>query len=175
MAHSTEWKVDTALKIVAALVALFGVWKFFSDQSTAETLRQRAASVEYVEKFGDANHAGAKEELFKFWVSQTTFTAHAADNGLSEREYRNFVQLVVPEYERSEELRKALIAISSYFDQAIFCREASLCDGLILDEFLCETAKTWDVAYQPFFESLNRGIASKELGRGLHRMAEQCR
>lgn len=174
MSEGFRTGVDYFLKILAMLIALFGVWKYFADKDAAVDAAAKAKSISYIHSYASGNMRDAREVLFSFWVSQDAFIDHVRSNKITHRDYENFVRFVLPRYENPKALQGALFSLANLYDQIIHCRESAICDAAILDDYFCPIVVQQQAQYGPFYEVLRADVASKDFGKSLERYAGFC-
>jgi hypothetical protein len=171
----TKDKIDLSLKVFAALVAAFGVWKYFEDRSEAARLTARAESLKVVRDFSSEAMLEARKALVQFWRSQPDFARYVAGaDSMSANEYAMFVRRAVPAYAKFDAIEVALFQLNDYFDAAYHCRASEVCDAALLNDFLCTKAPVLFDVYGPFFQILNRQIASQDFGESLRAHVDLC-
>lgn len=167
-------RIELALKIIATLIAAFGVWKYFADQQVTAQRTAKAEAISYVSQFGEPSMVSAREALTRFWRNNQEFVAYMDKNAISERVYVNFIRAAYPNYERRSEVDAALFRHKVFFDEIAFCREAEICDRLILDGFFCDISIEHAKIYGPFYAILSLEIGSARTDSELLRLAERC-
>ncbi len=168
-------KIDLGLKIFAAGIAAFGVWKFFADQALTRDLSARAESLRVVRDFSGSSMIDAREELTRFWRNYPEFISSTDEhNVVSNREYRGFVRSAMKTYSGAEQLSTALFRLNDYYETLYLCRLSNICDAQLLDTFRCDTAVAHQRYYADFFNELNRAIGGDDFGVSLASYATSC-
>lgn len=174
MSEGRKFQIDLTLKIVATLIAIFGVWKYFAEKDAAATAAAKARSIGFIERYASSDMRGAREALFSFWLAQESFVDHIRSNAITQREYGNFVRFSFPRYGDRKAMQSALFSLANLYDQVFHCRAAGICDSAILDEYFCPIAAQQQRIYGPFYEILRAGVASTDFGLSLQRYRDSC-
>lgn len=167
-------RIELALKIVTICIALFGIWKYFSDRNAVVVAEQKARSLTYIDRFSSPELVEARSELLAFWKDYPKFIAFIRENEISTRAYRNFVQATYPSYKNSHEIDSALFRLLLVFDEISYCRDSGLCDLRILDDFFCSYVTRYARVYGPFYEKLSSDIGAVHMDRRLQGFAREC-
>lgn len=164
--------IDLTLKLLATLIAAFGIWKYFAERDAAVTVDAQGRALGYIERFGDSDIIAARATLLDFWRDHPEYLAYIDAYAVTERVRANFVQAVYPQRPDRTEIDAALFRMVALFDEVAYCREAGICDPDILDGFFCVYASRFSEVYAPFFALLSEGMAP--IDAGLRRFAEAC-
>ncbi|MCP5075609.1 MAG: hypothetical protein GY947_20255 [Rhodobacteraceae bacterium] len=174
MTDDSRFKIDLAFKIVAAFIAVFGVWKYFADRDDAVSAAAKASSIVFIDKYASANMVKSREALFGFWLKQDAFVAHIRANAITPREYKNFIRFALPRYGARKVMQSALFSLANLYDQIYHCRQAKICDDAILDDYFCPRVAQQQKIYGPFYDLLRADVASADFGLGVLRYAKAC-
>ncbi len=71
-----DW-LDVALKVIATLIAIFGVWSFFAQRAEAARVAREERALAYIARFGGPDVVAARTALLNFWRRYPTFAAEA--------------------------------------------------------------------------------------------------
>lgn len=168
-------KADLALKVATALIAAFGVWKYFDTQERAVLQEARSESLELVERYSSGEIVASRKTLIDFWLRHPVFTEFARMEGVSFRELKGFVHATMKEEVSSINFRSALFEMSNFYDEVWACRSAQICEPVLLDSALCGRAKTHVKYYSVFFNEFNALIGGGSFGANLRKYATKCR
>ncbi len=167
--------IELVIKIVTVLVAVFGVWKFFSDQAAAVRLAARGEALKVMRDYSSEQLIQARKALVDFWKANPQFISYVEEaKTLSSNEYTMFIARVLPAYDQFDQLQTAIFRINDYMDATYYCRQSKICDATLLDGFVCDKALEYSMTYGPFFDVMNRLIASRDFGQGARLYAEDC-
>jgi hypothetical protein len=156
--------IDLSLKIVATLIAAFGVWKYFADRTAAADAEAQARALRYIERFGSAEIVAARMTLLEFWRDNPEYLAYVAAGSITRRERDNFVRATYSQHDNRSEIDGALFRMAALFDEIAYCRTAGICGNHILDEFFCGYTSRFADVYAPFFSILSAGMAPMDGG-----------
>lgn len=167
-------RLDLALKIVATLIALFGVGKYFADRAHARDLAARDRALGYIERFGSAELVATRARLLGFWRDYPEVAAVVGTRGITQREFAMFVEATYPARADRAEIDDALFRMQVFLDEMSYCRASDVCDREILDGFFCNFAQRYAKAYGPFYARLARDIGAAPIDAGLQAFAAEC-
>ena len=171
---SRSERFDLLVKVVATVVALFGVWKFFADRDALAIAETRTRSLSYMERFAGEDMIQARASLTQFWRSHPEFAAYVREEKLTEREYSNFVAVAYSNYAERPALDAALFRLLVFFDELEYCRHAELCDKVILHSYFCKFAVRQAKVYGPFYTRMSAEIGAQDMDGELRNLAAAC-
>jgi hypothetical protein len=174
MTDALKFWLEYALKILAAAVAIFGVWKYFLDRAQEIDRDALLRSLSYVEAYGSGELLGARENLFDFWIAHQEDVAVLLGEGVSRRSYSNFLNSAFEEAEDSVDLYQAVYQVTYLFDQVHFCRSSGLCREEILEAYFCPIATRFISTYSPIIERNRSSSGIETFGAGLEAFATAC-
>ncbi|WP_299772516.1 hypothetical protein [uncultured Tateyamaria sp.] len=166
--------IELALKILAAAIAVFGVWKFFSDRALAVEAERRATALSYIEAYGSAEMIETRNVLFNFWKENDTFVDYMRAELVSERTYALFASVTIDEHPDTEAFQTAIYRLVNFYEQVWHCRTADLCDPSMLDEYFCDRVTLQAAAYQPFLDELGSRSGYESFGSSLGDFRVSC-
>lgn len=172
---SQKDKIDVILKVIATIIAIFGVWKYFDGRSQAEIVAAQERSLGYVERFGDSTLVGARRQLLNFWQEYPQVGGAILDGTMTSNSYRMFVSRFYRSYPNRKDLDNALFRITVFFDELYYCRNSSVCDSSILDSYFCDYAERFSSAYAPFYEIISNELGSRPVNARLTDLAATCK
>ncbi len=174
MSEARKSAIELALKIIAILIAAFGIWQYFAEKEGAQAAAAKERSIAYIEGFASPDMGSAREVLFSFWLSQESFVRHIQSNAITERSYVKFIHFAFSHYDDRNEMLSALFLLANMYDQIFYCREAGICDTIILDDYFCPIATKQLAVYGPFYKILSGSVGSTDFGSGLKKYAGSC-
>lgn len=174
MTDTAKFWFEYSLKIVAALAAAFGVWKFFLDKEQSVSRDALLRSLSYIQAYGSGEHLQAREYLFDFWVSHQSDVKYLMKEPISHRVYSNFLNTAFEEAENSKYLYQAIFKVTYLFDQVYFCSSRSLCDRESLDAYFCPVAVRFLSVYRPIIERDRSSSGIETYGAGLELFVTSC-
>lgn len=166
--------VELALKFVGAAIAVFGVWKFFSDRDLAVEAEKRSKALSYIEAYGNAEMIETRNVLFDFWKGNDTFVDHMRANLVSDRTYVLFARVTLDEYPETEAFQAAVYRLANFYEQVWHCRIAELCNPEMLDDYFCDRVTLQAGAYQPFLTELSNRSGYESFGSTLGDFQTSC-
>jgi hypothetical protein len=166
--------IDPTVKIIAALVAVFGVWRFFDDRAESARVAREGRSLAYIARFGAPEMVTARTALLEFWRRYPQFAAEVRARALTPREYEGFVQAAYPADPARAQVDAALIRHLVFYEELAFCHRAETCDEAILTGYFCPYAVQHARLYAPFHARLAAEIGAAGLGQHLAAFAEAC-
>ena len=168
-------RIELSLKIIVALVAVFGVWKFFADRATEKQIAAEERALSYIERFGHHDFVMARTKLLSFWKDYPQFVSVINKRAVTDREYNNFINIAYPIREDRADIDAALFSIQLFLDEVVYCRWSAVCDVTIVDGFFCDFVQGVSRVYAPFYARLSEDIASQPLDAEIRRFAASCR
>lgn len=175
MNEATKRLVDVAFGTVTVLIAIFGLWRYFHGVELDRAAAAQARTLDLIGRHGEAEMLAVESHLFEFWRGQPAFVALIRDlDVMGETDYANFVSVLFETGSLPDETRVALLRLSRFFDEVHFCKASAVCDEDLLDAYFCSIAPTLARAYGPFFEEVNREIASSASGASLVTYSRAC-
>lgn len=173
MTDSMRARIDIGLKLIATCAAIFGIWKYFYDLERATELAKKQEAQQIISTFSSQGMRAARVSLVHFWVKQNGFLRmEALAEGASDRAYLAFATKKLNTGD--EALWRDLFVLSSFFDEAWFCRSSDICDPEVLDRFVCGKSMSIGRTYGSFFDAMNVQLRSSEFGRSLNKYRELC-
>lgn len=167
--------LDTVLKVIATIIAVFGVWQYFADNHRSRITETKKEALSLVSEWSSPNLIRNREALANYWESQPAFSQYIRNtDAITENEYTNFIYRTVPQHPDFIVISNALFQINDYFDRAYCCRKAKICDAEILDQFLCERSLVLNRVYGPFMDLKNLRIGSVSYGSSLEAYFASC-
>ncbi|MBB4097627.1 hypothetical protein [Sphingomonas kyeonggiensis] len=162
-------KLLEAVSYVAAVVALFLLWKQLSDD--ASTKRAENA-LNYIEQFNTGEVSKSRQNLNRVWLPYAADIdrINAAD-GLRDQQADQFISKAIAAYDEKNPNEPATLSvgeISSFYDQVQTCIEVAACDATILQAALKASATDFHKTYASTISVMRRTM-SPEIGRGLER------
>ncbi|WP_139836571.1 hypothetical protein, partial [Roseovarius aestuarii] len=130
-------RIELSLKIIATLIAIFGVWKYFADRHDERLVAAQNRSLGYIERFGGSDLVAARGRLLAFWQDYPELVAATKGGSLTEDGYALAVDAVYAAHENRKHVDDALFRMQVFLDEMSFCRSSAACDGDILDGFFC--------------------------------------
>ena len=170
----TKDRVDLALKLIATLIAVFGIWKYFADRATAEQTAAKNRSLGYIERFAGKALVDARGRLLAFWKDYPEFAAVTNERSITQREYALFVNATYPNRSDRAQIDGALFQMQVFLDEVAYCRGSGVCDAAILDGFFCDYVQRFSTAYAPFYERLSRDIGAAPIDAKLRVLSTTC-
>ncbi|WP_207541254.1 hypothetical protein [Sabulicella rubraurantiaca] len=168
-----DW-LDVALKVIATLIAIFGVWSFFAQRAEAVRVAREERTLACIARFGGTDIVAARTALLNFWRRYPTFAAEARSRALSPREYEGFVTAAYPNDAARGEVDAALIRLLAFYDEIAFCHRAGTCDRAILLGYFCSYVTQHARVYRPFHALLAAAIGADGLDRHLDELTRSC-
>jgi hypothetical protein len=165
---------DPTLKVIATLIAIFGVWRFFEERAEAARVAREDRSLAYIARFGASEMVAARVALLDFWRRHPDFSAVVQARSLTPREYEGFVNAAYPVDLGRAEVDAALLRVLVFYDELAFCHRAGTCDDQILMGFFCDYATQHARVYAPFHARLAAEIGSNDLSRHLDELVVLC-
>jgi hypothetical protein len=172
MTDGQKWSLEFALKVGALIVALFGVVKYFHENSMARSIASRQASVSFVERGNSGIMSEARADLFDFWMSAPEWFSKALAAGLTEREFGALVAAATSAGQRSFNL--SLVEVAAYNDEFRTCIEANVCDKTVALNFSCVQVREFIATYADFLLALEEKHSLRDLTRGMEWFDENC-
>ncbi|WP_143071580.1 hypothetical protein [Tranquillimonas rosea] len=173
MREAVHARIDIGLKVLATVIAMFGVVKYFHALGVAEDLARKGESRAVIAAYSSENMQVARTALVHFWVGQPSFLGmEDVANGASGRAYFALARKKLANGD--EALWQSLFTVSSYFDDAWFCRSSTLCDQEILDEFVCSKSLAINKTYREFFNAMNVQLRASSFGKSLAKYSGVC-
>lgn len=166
--------LDPTLKLIATLIAIFGVWKFFDERAEGARVAREARSLAYISRFGASEMVAARKSLLDFWRRYPKFAAEVQARSLTQREYEGFVSAAYPADPNRPDVDTALIRLLVFYDELAFCHRAGTCDEPILLGFFCGYATQHARIYAPFYARLAGEIGTNDLDRHLEELTAAC-
>lgn len=166
--------LDDLTKILALVVAVIGVAKYFYDKAETAQTDRRARAIGYIERYADPEILASRQSLHDFWTGQPELVAVFREESLSERNYLMMLKASVFRQNADTEIHRPLLLLDNFYSQISYCRSAALCDLDVLDAFFCSVAKKDAVAYGPFFDRLRERSGDQSLGKTLISYARVC-
>jgi len=166
--------LDPTLKVIATLIAIFGVWRFFDERAEQARVEREDRSLAYIARFGDPEMVSARQTLLAFWRRYPVIAEQVLARSLTSREYEGFVNAAYPTDPYRAEVDAALIRLLVFYDELAFCHRASTCDEPILLGYFCDYASQHAVTYAPFHARIATEIGSSDLQGHLDELAEAC-
>lgn len=166
--------LDTTAKVVTMVAALAGVAAYFGDRWFERRNAAQTASLSYIERYAADPVLEARMALYAFWLEQEDFLAFAAENTIPPGQYRYFVDTRFDEYSRPDDIRRALIALDSFFDELQFCRGAAVCQTATLDAYFCTEVTRHNAIYAAFYDVMRADLGESGFGRGVEAYATTC-
>ena len=170
----TRADVQFGLKIVATLIALFGVGKYFADRAAAVEGERRAKSLGYIEAYAGPEMVKTRDILFQFWKRNEEYLAHIEARGTTTRAYAQFARVALEEDRKTDDLQGALFRLANFYDQVWHCRHGDLCNHDMLDDYFCGRVNLQAVAYGPFLDVLGRRSGFDSFGSSLEHLNTSC-
>lgn len=170
---SIGW-LDPAVKVIATLIAVFGVWRFFEERAEAARVSREERSLAYIARFGDPEMVAARTALLDFWRRYPDFAAVVRARSLTPREYAGFVNVAYPADAARAEVDAALVRILVFYDEVAFCQSAGTCDETILLGYFCDYATQHARVYEPFHARLATEIGADAVGLHLDELVRTC-
>lgn len=174
MSENARYLIETGFKLVAAAVAIFGVWKYFSDVSLGRELEARSRALAMIERYGGQELREARRELFAFWVSKPDVVAHLGKGAVSERAYGNFIRTAFASDPNAASLQRALYVLAAFFDELDFCIDSAVCDRAMAERYFCPIVGRLAPLYAPALEDLRTRSGYDAYGAGLTSLARRC-
>jgi hypothetical protein len=156
------------------IAALAGVGAYFADRWTDRRNAAQTASLSYIERYAADPVLEARMALYEFWLEQEDFLAFAAENRIPPDQYQYFVETRFDEYSRPDDIRRALIAMDSFFDELAFCRGASVCETETLDAYFCVEVSRHEAIYAAFYDVMRGDLGESGFGQGVEDYAAIC-
>jgi hypothetical protein len=166
--------LDVTLKVIATLIAIFGVWSFFAQRAEAVRVAREERALAYIARFGGTDIVAARTALLNFWRRYPTFAAEVRSRALSPREYEGFVAAAYPTDAARTEVDAALMRLLVFYDEIAFCHRAGTCDKPILLGYFCSHATQHARVYAPFYARLAAAVGADGLDRHLDELARTC-
>ena len=167
--------LDPTVKVIATLVAVFGVWRFFDERAEEAQAARQQRSLAYISRFADTEMVAARQALLDFWRRYPEFAAEVRVRSLTPREYEGFVNAAYPADPARGDVDAALYRILVFYDELAFCHRAGICDETILLDFFCDYATQHERIYAPFHARLASEVGTSNLGRHLTELSDTCR
>ncbi|HSJ97660.1 MAG TPA: hypothetical protein VLC53_11335 [Myxococcota bacterium] len=169
----TGW-LDSAVKVIATLIAVFGVWRFFEERADEARVAREERALAYIGRFGAPEMVAARTALLDFWRRYPEFAAEVRTRSLTAREYEGFVNAAYPIDAARADVDAALVRLLVFYDELAFCHRAGTCDETILLGYFCAYATQHALIYAPFHARLAGEIGADDLGRHLDELARAC-
>lgn len=166
--------LELALKFLGATIAIFGVWKFFSDRDLAVEADKRGKALAYIEAYGNAEMIETRKTLFDFWKENDTFVDHMRAELVSDRTYVLFARVTLDEYPETDALQAAVYRLANFYEQVWHCHIAGLCNPDMLNEYFCDRVTLQAGAYQPFLNELSSRTGYEKFGSALGDFQRYC-
>ncbi len=166
--------LDPAVKVIATLIAVFGVWRFFEERAEAARVAREDRALAYIARFGDPEIVASRTALLDFWRRYPDFAAEVRARSLTPREYVGFVNAAYPVDANRAEVDAALVRLLVFYDELAFCHSAGTCDEAILLGYFCDYATQHARIYAPFHARLAAEIGANDLGRHLDELVRAC-
>lgn len=166
--------IELALKILAAAIAVLGVWKLFSDRALAVEAEKRAEALSYIEAYGSTEMIETRRVLFNFWKENGTFVDHMRAGQVSERTYVLFARVTIDDYPETDAFQFAVYRLANFYEQVWHCRIADLCNPDMLDDYFCDRVTLQAGAYQPFLDEPSRRTGYESFGSAFGDFQASC-
>lgn len=169
-------QLDLVFKVVAAAIAVFGVWKYFQDIERSSELASKRESLALIQDYSKGEISDAYLEIFEFWLRNPMFTQVISQQGsISDREYQGLVRGALLREGNTIRIDRAVLTISNFYDSVHFCQTSEVCEEDTLESYFCVLAARDAVNLKPFFSILNNKISSTQVGRGVHDYHSLCK
>ena len=167
--------VELTVKVVGALIAIFGVWAFFDDRAIVREEAASQRSLSYVEKFESESLISERNFIFEFWIGkENIIAAIAQENGISNREYDNLVRVSYEAYDKKSDLTESLIKMDNFYAQVNFCVSYELCNENLIMDYFCPRVGAFHGTYAPFFQYIGRQYEFQNLGHSTADFSQSC-
>ncbi len=167
-------RIELSLKIIATLIAVFGIWKYFADQHSERVVAAQNRSLGYIERFGGSDLVAARSRLLAFWQDYPELVIATKAGGLTEPGYALAVDAVYTRHKNRKQMDEALFRMQVFLDELSFCRKSAACDAAILDGFFCEYVGRFSRSYAPFYARLSNDIGAEPIDASLRNLANEC-
>ena len=173
---SVDWRgsLETTIKVVGLLTAMFGVYRYFEDSSKARNLAERQAALSYVATYNGSEIKSSARTLFKFWVRNADAVVYLQTVGMSADDYRSFLLTAFEHDESPAQLLDAVYGTATFYDEVALCRSAKVCDASIIKTNFCSSAHEFASKYQPVFAQLAILSATPAFGAGAKALGQSC-
>jgi len=166
--------LDPTLKVIATLIAIFGVWRFFEERAQTARVDREERSLAYIERFGAPDMVKARTALLDFWRRHPNFAAEVRSRSLTPREFEGFVNAAYPVDTGRAEVDAALMRLLAFYDELAYCHRAGTCDDAILLGYFCDYATQHARIYAPFHARLAAEIGAESMDHHLDELAGAC-
>jgi hypothetical protein len=166
--------LDPTLKVIATLIAVFGIWRFFEERAQTARVAREERSLAYIARFGEPELVTARTALLDFWRRYPDFAAEVRARTLTPREYEGFVNTAYPVDTARAEVDAALVRLLVFYDEMAFCRRAGTCDETILFGYFCDYATQHARIYASFYARLAAEIGADGMGHHLDELVRAC-
>lgn len=171
---SKEFKIELTIKVIAVLIALFAIPKFYLDNAESRRIAAANASLTLIDEYGQENLQNARLILVGFWFEHRDVIKATHGTDLSDRTYSLLVRALLSDTDNQHELNRPLFQISSFYSRVYHCRESSVCSRTLLDSYFCEQSKAYSSIYGAFFELTGETAGMVEMGQDLRAYSNEC-
>lgn len=166
--------IELGLKVIATLIALFGVGKYFFDLSLDRQLSAKAAALERINRLSAGDVDAARNILFQFWLENAQVVTLLREQSVTERAYTNFIITAFDGAENRLDLIQSIYSLSQHYDDVFFCLDSSLCDSGMMLEYYCPRVSVTYRAYGPIIQTLRDQSGYSSFGAGIQALSELC-
>lgn len=166
--------IDSAAKIAGVIAVIVGVFEYWRDKSDEQIAAASQRSLSYVAEFGSMEMKVHRMALIDYWSGNSVMIRLINEKGISSRAYTSFLLNSIHLDEDAGDIIGAALSISDLFDQVWFCRQESLCNTSILDQFFCDYSRNFSYIYKPLLEETRTLSGSSQLGYGVQRFSDLC-
>lgn len=172
---TTKDSFEIGIKIIGLIIAGFGVWKYFDERAVEKETLSYERSLTYISRFNDKQFVTARQTLLGFWQQYPSVGEAIRENKITPNSYPMVITRIYGSSLNRNDIDGALFTMAAFFHEISHCRESSICNQEILDEFFCDYSKRFSMAYAPFYKIISDEIGSKRLmDAPMQRLAATC-
>ena len=175
-ASSTDWKksVELALKVIATLVALFGVVKYFVDNDRTHKAQLSSNSLEFIERYSASELLKDRKTVLDFWIENSEYLDALLKHGVRKSIYEDQVYALVLKSKRSDELFNSIFRLGNFFDQVHFCKSGSIFNEQMLETYFCESISNFNTGVGVTLSKVRHATSIQTVGQGANEFGEKC-